>query len=401
MRNSLTAKLAILFAVISLVLFSTSAVYAGWGGWSSWGSWGASSWSSSQHGKSDKSDKSGHSDKSSKWSKSDKSDKSKGKWSKSDRSGRSDKSDKSDKSGSGHGHHDDPVVTIIEGNCAIFRAGQHTAVGSVCLTIIGDTVKVNYIMENGWDLSNPHLWIGDTLASAPRTRSGNPIPGQFPYNADVEGVEEYTFEIPVSSLNVNADLLCTDESVLLVGAHGEVSKNGNHESAWAGETRFTKKGNWATYFGIAPDCETAEPPPELQVCQLWEASALFPANESATTTPTLSALPVGSDILIPASLLEVEMTATYDGRNGSSLGGAAVITDLGQDYRITDAELSVQGAGASLISYEAPKTAEGVYSSGANVVPFNNEGYPEGSDFTLVAQVKVCEIDPLVEDVAN
>lgn len=156
------------------------------------------------------------------------------------------------------------VVTapIIEGNCAIYYAGQHTAVGSVCLTIQDDTVFVDYLLEGGWKLSDPHLWIGNTLASAPRTNSGNPIPGQFPFSANFHGKTEYTFEIPVSSLAIDADAVCAGDSTLLVAAHGSVSKGWKKESAWAGETRFVEKGNWATYFGIAPECGSTDPEPE-------------------------------------------------------------------------------------------------------------------------------------------
>jgi hypothetical protein len=140
------------------------------------------------------------------------------------------------------------------GDCAVYYAGQTIILGSVCVSVSDANLQVTYQLTSGWLLSNPHLWVGDTLASAPRSGNGNPIPGRFPYNARVSGVSSYTFSIPLTQLNINADTACGDDFTLLVAAHGEVNRNGQGESAWAGETRFSTKGNWATYFGASPDC---------------------------------------------------------------------------------------------------------------------------------------------------
>lgn len=401
MRNTIIAKLAIVLTVISLVLFSGSAAYASWNGWSGWGNWGSWSSTSSNHdqGKSDKSDKSG------KWGKSDKSDKSgkwgkshkSGKWGKSDKSDKSDKSGKwgkshksgkwgkSDKSGKGPGHPHEPVDPVIEGNCAVYYAGQHTVAGSVCLTIIGDTVFVDYIMEGGWTLSNPHLWIGDTLASAPTTGKGNPIPGQFPFNADVSGVDMYTFEIPVTSLNVNADLLCTADYALLVAAHGEVANGGQHESAWAGETRFTKKGSWATYFGVVPTCEDPEPEPDPQVCELAEVSTDFSSTVAANVSLTLT------------DGVTTTYSVTTSGRSGPGITLASTsIVDPLLEYTLTYVNISVlrNGEVDSLVGeYFADEPAAGEFKQGVRSFAPNSITTPDGQ-FSLRTQVELCEVGP-------
>lgn len=161
-----------------------------------------------------------------------------------------------DDSGSGGDDGDTPVVDtpVIDGDCAIYYAGQHIVVGSVCVSLDGDNLLVDYIMEDGWDLSEPHLWVGESLDSAPTSGNGGPIPGRFPYTASVMGVDTQTFTIPLSDLGLDAESYCADPSTLLVGAHGVVSNGGQTESAWAGETRFSKKGNWATYFGVQAAC---------------------------------------------------------------------------------------------------------------------------------------------------
>lgn len=403
MRKSIVTKLAVVLAVVSLVLFSGSAAYATWGGWS-WSGWSSSS-SSSSYGKSDKSDKSGKSDKSDKSGKSkgksdkskgksDKSDKSNksGKWGKSDKSdksgksGKSDKSGKSGKSGKGPGYPDHPVDPVIEGECTIYYAGQHTVAGSVCLTIIGDTVFVDYVMEGGWTLSNPHLWIGDTLASAPTAGNGNPIPGQFPFNADVSGVDDrYTFEIPVSSLNINADLLCTEDYALLVAAHGEVAKGGQHESAWAGETRFTKKGSWATYFGVAPECEDPEPEPDPQVCEIAEASANFSSTTASNLTLTLT------------DGVTTTFSVSTSGRTGPGVTAVSTaIIDPLLDFTLTDINLSVLRNGVvetTLGDYSADEPAPGEFKQGVRSFQAPSITTPDGA-FTLRTQVELCEVGP-------
>ncbi|MDH7942604.1 hypothetical protein QGM61_02115 [Pseudohongiella sp. SYSU M77423] len=170
-----------------------------------------------------------------------------------------------DHKGKGHGHNhgsnddDDSAgsgddVAVVDGNCAIYRAGQHIVVGSVCVTLDGDNLLVDYILEDGWELSEPHLWVGTSLDDAPTTRKGSPSPGQFPYTASVMGVGTHTFTIPASDLGIDPESYCADPSALLVAAHGVVSKSGQTESAWAGETRFTEKGSWATYFGVNAEC---------------------------------------------------------------------------------------------------------------------------------------------------
>ena len=404
MRNSIIARLAITLTVVSLVLFSGSAAYATWGGWS-WGGWSNTSDSSSysksdksdksgkwgksdksgKSGKSDKSDKSDKSKKSGKWGKSDKSDKSKksGKWGKSDKS---DKSGKSGKSGKGPGYPDHPVDPVIEGNCAVYYAGQHTVAGSVCLTIIGDTVFVDYIMEGGWTLSNPHLWIGDTLASAPTTHKGSPIPGQFPFNADVNGVDMYTFEIPVSDLNVNADLLCTEDYALLVAAHGEVANGGQQESAWAGETRFTKKGSWATYFGVVPECEDPDPEPEPQVCELAEVSADFSS----------AVVPDSATIELTSGVFTTFAVTAPSGRTGSLIAPSVTITDNSLLSTLTYVNISILRTGVDdqiVGEYFADEPAPGEFKQGVTTYQPTSVATPDG-EFTLRTQIELCEIGP-------
>lgn len=147
-------------------------------------------------------------------------------------------------------------------HCEINYGGQYHIVGSVCVTIEGDTLTLDYIMEDGWTINEAHAWVGDNLASMPQNGNGTPIPGQLPYSTTTSATDQLTFVMNISDLNLNIDTYC--ESGLYVAAHGVVSKPGHTgtETSWAGETRFTQRGNWATYFGVSNPCPPEEPPPE-------------------------------------------------------------------------------------------------------------------------------------------
>lgn len=305
-------------------------------------------------------------------------------------------------------NNEDEVAGVAAGDdsCAVFYAGQHAEVGSVCLTVSADrdTATVTYSMTDGWTLSNPHLWVGDSLAGVPATGSGNPIPGQFPYNADVHDVDGYTFDIPVASLNVNVDLLCSDDYTLLVGAHGEVSRNGQHESAWAGETRFTQKGKWATYFGVVPDCGDTPQEPEPQVCQVWETSVDYAGTAIVDVKPDLSRLDSNGDIqTITADqglYVKFEIGSSNRGEEGKINAVAAVdATDPQVVITLADLFLVIDGQMAEdpmTTGYLAESTTDGEYKQGVLSYQFASSDMPAGvSAFTVLAQVEVCSIGVL------
>lgn len=133
----------------------------------------------------------------------------------------------------------EPVVTKL-------LAGQFIEVGTV--TVFNDdfNVYVTYsLTTSGWNFGTLHLYVG-ALSGAPVNRSGNPIPGHFPYTAGVNGsAQSYTFTIPITDL----------PDCYIVAAHAEV--NGpSRETAWGQGPRFVRKGNWGMYFNDCKDlCE--------------------------------------------------------------------------------------------------------------------------------------------------
>lgn len=123
-------------------------------------------------------------------------------------------------------------------------AGQNMTIGTVSVTLDGDTVTVTYtITDPDWTLELTHLWIGD-CNDLPTNNPGNPLIGQFPYSENHPGATTFTYEIDLSTLPEDVEIC--------VAAHAEVIGT-TSETAWADGTSFP--GNsWATYFNLNTDC---------------------------------------------------------------------------------------------------------------------------------------------------
>ena len=82
------------------------------------------------------------------------------------------------------------------------------------------TLTVEYILDDGWFLTESHVAVADALAGIPQTKQGNPIPGQF----GKKGVEEsatlsYQTEYATQPLDISG-LTCGQD--IIVAVHGVV-----------------------------------------------------------------------------------------------------------------------------------------------------------------------------------
>ena len=150
--------------------------------------------------------------------------------------------------------------------CFPLLAGQSIDAGSVCMEVDSGALNVTYTTTDGWELTEAHLWVGQTLDDLPQTKTGNPIPGKFPYNSgDITGLTSFTFSIPLSNPLLN--FACPSDPVtFLLAAHAAVRKsNGDGtyqtETGWSDGSPITTKGNWATYstFTLTCDCGGSQP----------------------------------------------------------------------------------------------------------------------------------------------
>jgi len=147
-------------------------------------------------------------------------------------------------------------------------AGQYYVVGEVAVwTEVVDSslyLHVRYsINDTDWYLTEAHLAVATSLSDIPKTKTGNPIPGRFPYKAEYLWDQSVEFTINLTDV---FGLACPDsnETMLYVAAHAVVAKvdeYGNivqRETAWGQGTRFTSRGNWGMYFTYTIICEECE-----------------------------------------------------------------------------------------------------------------------------------------------
>lgn len=78
-------------------------------------------------------------------------------------------------------------------------AGQHYVAGSVTASVDKTNLIVTYITNDNWALNETHLFVGDKDL-VPLTKKGNPKIGKFPYKAEHDGVNEFTYTIPLADL---------------------------------------------------------------------------------------------------------------------------------------------------------------------------------------------------------
>ncbi len=129
----------------------------------------------------------------------------------------------------------------------ILYAGQHIPIGKVTVRNDSNYIYIRYQLDKeGWCITETHVHIALSLNGFPRVgKEGNPVPGQFSHKQSHDCVTNYEYRIPLGTL--------TPGTEVLIAAHAAVEQWGEDgfikgETAWGEGTRFTKKGNWGTYY---------------------------------------------------------------------------------------------------------------------------------------------------------
>ena len=108
-------------------------------------------------------------------------------------------------------------------------AGQDMLVGNVLVWDDGIELCVKYqlsaeALAEGWLLTETHLAVANDVSGIPTNKSGNPVPGKFPYGDDeLGGVEEdgpYCIEFGEEEGQLNVD--CVD--IVVIAAHAVIEK---------------------------------------------------------------------------------------------------------------------------------------------------------------------------------
>jgi len=75
-------------------------------------------------------------------------------------------------------------------------AGKNTKVGELIVTLEDNLLKVTYVADDGWVISESHLSVTGSLEEVPANRGGNPVPGLFEYHSDHHpAVTNYTYDV--------------------------------------------------------------------------------------------------------------------------------------------------------------------------------------------------------------
>jgi hypothetical protein len=89
-------------------------------------------------------------------------------------------------------------------------------VGDILVWNDADFLYVQYILDDGWCLTETHLHVASDLVDIPQTKKKNPIPGHFTYNDEWDPCKtEHTYPIP---------LLWPSDVNLYIAAHAVVKK---------------------------------------------------------------------------------------------------------------------------------------------------------------------------------
>jgi len=175
-------------------------------------------------------------------------------------------------------------------------AGRYMTIGHVetWYEDIGGALilHVKYVIDDtAWYLTEVHLAVSTSLTGIPRTRTGNPIPGQFPYSATGLWTQEYEFTVDLTDV---FGLTCpeSNQTTIYIAAHANVAKVDEYgytvqtETAWASGTRFTTRGDWGMYFTYNIICKQ-----RVEECYLslsgsagtaWASGYGFPGGSWAT-----------------------------------------------------------------------------------------------------------------------
>jgi len=187
---------------------------------------------------------------------------------------------------------DPPVVFVGSANSGtssqIIYAGQTINAGIVSYSDIDtngdqvdDALKVEFQATGGWQFSEINFFIGNSLSELPVNKSGNPMPGQFPYKSyNIVGQTSFVFTIPFSTLGYACP--STNMRNFYVAAHASMRKplsGGSYqfESGWGDGLRLVARGNWAMYNQIFITCDIINTPP---VSATTETAFSFDGDQS-------------------------------------------------------------------------------------------------------------------------
>jgi hypothetical protein len=160
-------------------------------------------------------------------------------------------------------------------------AGKSTDVGDVYVWNDAN-VYVEIDLASGWCMTESHVAAATTLAGIPQTKTGNPIPGQFPQSDDYDPCADgdtFTFSL--------ADLGAQANAPLFIAVHAKVWGS----ISWLDIYSDAGKATVVTSpVGVTPrpavDAWEAFGDPADPTPSTWEARSPSPTGSGRTTEST-------------------------------------------------------------------------------------------------------------------
>ncbi|WP_234567430.1 hypothetical protein [Rhodohalobacter sp. 614A] len=138
--------------------------------------------------------------------------------------------------------------TCVSETSVILKAGRNSIeAGTVTYSIDDENVYVTYYANNGWGITETHLWVGTDLNDLPTAGNNAPKNGHFPYG-DTFGVAQtsITYTISLASLGLSDSADLEDLYIVAHAVVGEI-KGGSvkkTETAYAGDEEGESKRWW-------------------------------------------------------------------------------------------------------------------------------------------------------------
>jgi hypothetical protein len=243
--------------------------------------------------------------------------------------------------GTGVGIHEEATFEVPADECVsdtttIF-AGQHIDAGDVEISSDGTNLVVGISGDNGWLVSEYHVYAG--TGPVPVNRAGAPAPGQFPYRSELaDPVASIDVTIPLDGLGVECgdSLNVAVHTVMVLVEDGVVVDT---QTGWGyGPNEYRRQWGW--WFTTDICCE--EPPDGcVRVKGAWrEIPALWPVSELDVGGVTYDACELDGILYTGPDDGWVSLAHQYIAARLNEAAGAYVDDDTAADLAAADALLA-------------------------------------------------------------
>lgn len=146
---------------------------------------------------------------------------------------------------------------------------------------VDDALQITFQTLDGWEFMSLGFFVGASLSDLPTNKSGNPIPGQFPYKSgDITGKTSFIMTIPFSTIGFSCPNAATGN--YYVSAHANLRKlttsnSYQTETGWGDGERLVSRGNWAMYNQIFISCDVND---DRSVSATTETAFAFDGDQS-------------------------------------------------------------------------------------------------------------------------